>query len=63
MTAKDITDDQDLNHNNVSHRTVCRILKELDLPAHKQPKKFWLGGKNRIENRFKWANLMKRRLK
>jgi hypothetical protein len=38
-------------------------LKELGPPAHKQPKKFWPGGKDGIENRFKWANLMKTRLK
>jgi hypothetical protein len=42
---------------------VSRILKELGLPAHRQSKKFCLGGKNGNENSFKWANLMKIRLK
>jgi hypothetical protein len=58
-TAKDVFNDTQLNHNDVSYRTVCRVLKEMGLLAHKQPKKFWLGGKNGIANRMKWATLMK----
>ncbi len=47
----------------MSYRTVCRVLKELNLPPHKQQKKFWLGSKNGIANRLKWAILMSKRLK
>jgi hypothetical protein len=39
------------------------VLKEMGVLAHKQPKKFWLGSKNGITNRMKWATLTKEELR
>ncbi len=63
ITARDITDYSKLNRNKVSYRTVCRVLSKLNLPPHKQHKKFWLGGKNGIATQLKWATLISKRLK
>ncbi len=35
----------------------------MGLLAHKQPKNFWLGERNGVQNRFNWANITKRELK
>jgi len=35
----------------------------MGLLAHKQPKKFWLGGSKGVKNRLAWAHMMKRELK
>jgi hypothetical protein len=35
----------------------------MSLPAHKQPKNFWRGGRNGAQNSLDWAKIMKRELK
>jgi hypothetical protein len=35
----------------------------MDLLAHKQPKKFWLGGRKNLNNSLDWANIIKPELK